>query len=161
MPKVSGRPMADIVCFESPAAPINSCAPVKSRPVGLCQIFRWIDGLCHFLNSEIMAGGSIIENMSSRKLGYVLAGASGFLLLCFLLGALVSPTPNASMQYLATKCVDKSGGVDRKSWFWPRGKGSCQRIERFDDPEASKQQLTADHIGMISIYQLHVILMNS
>ena len=108
-----------------------------------------------------MAGGSIIENMSSRKLGYVLAGASGFLLLCFLLGALVSPTPNASMQYLATKCVDKSGGVDRKSWFWPRGKGSCQRIERFDDPEASKQQLTADHIGIISIYQLHVIGMNS
>ena len=47
--------------------------------------------------------GSIIENMSSRKLGYVLAGASVILLLCFLLGALVSPTQTASMQYLATK----------------------------------------------------------
>ena len=47
--------------------------------------------------------GSIIENMSSRKLGYILAGASVILLLCFLLGALVSPTQTASMQYLATK----------------------------------------------------------
>ena len=52
-----------------------------------------------------MSEGSVIENMSSRKLGYVLAGASSFLLLCFLLGALVSPMPNTSMQYLATKCV--------------------------------------------------------
>ena len=44
------------------------------------------------------------------------------------------------------QCVDKSGGLDAKSWFWPRGKGSCQKIDRFDDPEASKEKLTADNI---------------
>ena len=47
---------------------------------------------------------------------------------------------------IATKCIDKSGGKDSKSWFWPRGKGACERIEHFDDPEASDKQLTADHI---------------
>jgi hypothetical protein len=93
-----------------------------------------------------MPTGSIIENMSSRKLGYVLGLLSTVLIICFLTGALVSPTPNASMQYLATKCVDKTAGKDSKAWFYPRGKGSCQRIDRFDDPEAAKQELTADNI---------------
>ena len=44
--------------------------------------------------------GSIIENMSSRKLGYILAFATLSLVFCGLIGGLVSPTPNASMQYL-------------------------------------------------------------
>ena len=90
--------------------------------------------------------GAIIENMSTRKLSYVCGSACVALLFFSILTAIYSPSPNASMQYLATKCVDKSGGKDTKSWFWPRGKGSCQKIDRFDDPEASKQQLTADHI---------------
>ena len=68
------------------------------------------------------------------------------LVICFAIGGLVSPTPNATMQYLATKCIDNSGGQDEKSWFWSRGDGACERIEHFDDPEAEKRRLTADHI---------------
>lgn len=90
--------------------------------------------------------GSIIENMSSRKLSYVLAFLSSILVFCFLLGALVSPSPNSSMQYLATKCVDPSAGKDPDMWFWPRGKGACKRIDKFTDAEAARDQLTADHI---------------
>ena len=60
--------------------------------------------------------GSIIESMSSRKLGYILTGASILLLAGFLIGGLVSPTPNASMQYLATKCIDEKAGQDTEKW---------------------------------------------
>jgi len=88
--------------------------------------------------------GSIIESMSSRKLGYILTGASILLLAGFLIGGLVSPTPNASMQYLATKCIDEKAGQDTEKWFWTRGKGACKRIEHFDDPEAAKY--SANHI---------------
>jgi len=57
---------------------------------------------------------SIIESMSTRKLTYVVATLLTMQMLCFLIGALVSPTPNSSMQYIATKCIDKSRGQDRK-----------------------------------------------
>ena len=88
--------------------------------------------------------GSIIESMSSRKLGYILAGACIVLLGSFLIGGIGSPTPNASMQYLATKCIDDSAGQDTDKWFWSRGKGACKKIEHFDDDEASKY--SANHI---------------
>ncbi len=53
---------------------------------------------------------SIIESMSTRKLTYVVVVLMSMQLACFLIGALVSPTPNSSMQYLATNCIDPSGG---------------------------------------------------
>ena len=90
--------------------------------------------------------GSIIESMSSRKLGYILAFAMVSLITCFAIGGLISPTPNATMQYLATKCIDNSGGMDADTWFWTRGKGACERIDHFDDEVAVKRRLSADHI---------------
>ena len=93
-----------------------------------------------------MAAGAIIENMSGRKLGYILGGATLMLILCGLIGGIVSPAPNSSMQFLASKCVDKSAGKDGKKWYWPRGKGACTKIDHFDAPEAAQQQLTADNI---------------
>ena len=93
-----------------------------------------------------MAAGAIIENMSGRKLSYILGVAAFLLILCGLIPGLVSPAPNSSMQYLASKCVDKSGGQDNKKWYWPRGKGACTKLDHFDDPEAANQQLTAENI---------------
>ena len=87
---------------------------------------------------------SIIESMSSRKLGYFLAVAMIVLFSSFLIGGLVSPTTYASMQYLATKCIDDSAGQDTDKWFWSRGKGACKKIEHFDDDDASKY--SANHI---------------
>ena len=45
-----------------------------------------------------MTIGTIIENMSGRKLMYVVSGLIVLQILCFLIGAIVSPTPNSSMQ---------------------------------------------------------------
>ena len=68
--------------------------------------------------------------LCSRKLTYVVLGLVSMQFLCFLLGAVVSPTPNSSMQYLATKCVDEKGGEDEDAWFYPRGgKGKCNPIQ--------------------------------
>ena len=66
--------------------------------------------------TSLNMAGSIIESMSSRKLGYILTAASILLLLSFLVGGLISPTPNASMQYLATKCIDESAGENTDNW---------------------------------------------
>ena len=66
--------------------------------------------------TSLNMASSIIESMSSRKLGYILTAASILLLLSFLVGGLISPTPNASMQYLATKCIDESAGQNTDKW---------------------------------------------
>ena len=44
--------------------------------------------------------GCIIENMSGRKLTYVVGGLAVMQISCFLLGAIVSPSPNSSMQVI-------------------------------------------------------------
>jgi len=91
--------------------------------------------------------GCIIENMSSRKLTYVVLGLVSMQFLCFLLGAVVSPTPNSSMQYLATKCVDEKGGEDEDAWFYPRGgKGKCNPIQSLSDPANEAKGLGPDNI---------------
>jgi hypothetical protein len=46
----------------------------------------------------------------SRKLTYVLVVLLTMQVACFLIGAIISPMPNSSMQYLATNCIDPSGG---------------------------------------------------
>lgn len=53
---------------------------------------------------------TIIECMSTRKLTYVLVVLLSMQVACFLIGAIISPMPNSSMQYLATNCIDVNGG---------------------------------------------------
>ena len=54
-----------------------------------------------------MSAGTIIESMSSRKLTYVLILLVVLQIFSFLLGAVVSPKPNGTMQYTGTKCIAK------------------------------------------------------
>jgi len=82
--------------------------------------------------------GCIIENMSSRKLTYVVCGLLALQVGCFLLGAIVSPNPNASMQFLAAKCVDLDGGTT-DAWFYQRGEGACDKIQSLVNPHHAKQ----------------------
>ena len=58
-------------------------------------------------------GGAIIENMSSRKLTYLVVVLLVLFLASFFLGAIVSPKPNGSTQITATKCVDLEGNTHR------------------------------------------------
>ena len=93
-----------------------------------------------------MSQGAIIEVMSSRKLTYLVLLMLAAQLTSFLLGAIVAPNPNSSMQLLATKCVDPKANMESEEWFYPRGTGKCQSIESFSAPEAAEQHLSADHI---------------
>jgi len=99
-----------------------------------------------------MTIGTIIENMSGRKLMYVVSGLIVLQILCFLLGAIVSPTPNSSMQLLAQKCYDKDGGKNKDKWFslrdpsYPGKKnfGTCQRIHSLEEQEYG--HMTAENV---------------
>lgn len=58
-------------------------------------------------------GGAIIENMSSRKLTYLVCALIAVQLFTFFLGAFVSPSPNSSSQITATKCIDNDADTHR------------------------------------------------
>ena len=66
------------------------------------------------VNSQlIIIMSSILESMSTRKLCYFM-GALVFLeLLTILLGGVISPKPNNSMEFTATKCIDQKGDTAR------------------------------------------------
>ena len=63
-----------------------------------------------------VSGGAIIENMSSRKLTYLVVLLLALFLASFFLGAVVSPKPNGSTQITATKCVDLEGNTQRSAY---------------------------------------------
>lgn len=74
--------------------------------------------------------GTIIENMSGRKLAVLVT----FLLLCqvtcFLIGGLVAPTPANAQNMLATICKDTAVAKnDTSKWFYYRGVGSCTKLD--------------------------------
>ncbi|XP_068624941.1 protein wntless [Battus philenor] len=74
--------------------------------------------------------GTIIENLSGRKLTVLVT----FLLLCqvtcFLIGGLVAPTPANVQNILGTVCKDTTTMKnDTTTWFYNRGKGSCKVID--------------------------------
>ncbi len=71
--------------------------------------------------------GAIIENMSGRKLAMI----GGVLILCqiicFLVGAIFSPAPNNSDQFLATKVCSMFLLVYEKSPFLGEDIGQWER----------------------------------
>lgn len=90
--------------------------------------------------------GAIIENMSGRKLGMVGSLLVLCQILCFLVGAIFSPAPNNSDQYLATKCYNPDGARETSTWFIPRGKEKCRVIEDIAGDEVLSEHLTADNV---------------
>lgn len=88
--------------------------------------------------------GTIIENLSGRKLAILMT----FLLLCqvtcFLIGGLVAPMPANAHSILGTVCVDKSRpNNDTTKWFYNRGAGACSavRLDTQEDQDYSENDL--------------------
>lgn len=90
--------------------------------------------------------GAIIENMSGRKLAGI--GSVLFLcqIVCFLVGAILSPAPNNSDQFLARKCLNPDGARETQKWFMPRGKDKCQDIQDIAGDDVLSEHLTADNV---------------
>lgn len=94
------------------------------------------------------SSGAIIESMSTRKLTTVVGVLVAFQVFCFLLGAVVSPKPNATIPALTVKCIDDKGDYNSDEWFVPRAKPKrqCRKIEDFHSEETLQMGLTADNV---------------
>lgn len=68
--------------------------------------------------------GTIVENLSGKKLSVLVALLLLAQVVCFLIGGLIAPTPSSAYNVLGTNCVDR--GNNTPKWFYNRGKkGMC------------------------------------
>ncbi|XP_063369700.1 protein wntless [Cydia amplana] len=73
--------------------------------------------------------GTIIENLSGRKLAILVTFLLLCQLTCFLIGGLVAPLPANAQTILGTVCKDTlTIKNDTTKWFY-RGKGACTEID--------------------------------
>uniref|UniRef100_A0AAF5RW19 Protein wntless n=1 Tax=Wuchereria bancrofti TaxID=6293 RepID=A0AAF5RW19_WUCBA len=75
--------------------------------------------------------GAVIENLSNRKLCYILLSLFAALIIFFILGALCSPQPSSSMEFIMVKCKDIEGGRNPDRWFYLRP-SNCDPIHDLD-----------------------------
>lgn len=74
--------------------------------------------------------GTIIENLSGRKLSILVTFLLLCQLTCFLIGGLVAPMPANAQNILGTVCRDTlTVKNDTTKWFYNRGKGSCDKAD--------------------------------
>lgn len=73
--------------------------------------------------------GTIIENLSGRKLAVLVSFLLLCQLTCFLIGGLVAPMPANAQLILGTVCKDTSSVKnDTSKWFYGRGEGACKAV---------------------------------
>ncbi|XP_047035669.1 protein wntless [Helicoverpa zea] len=74
--------------------------------------------------------GTIIENLSGRKLAILVSFLLFCQVTCFLIGGLVAPMPANTQNILGTVCRDMSiVKNDTTKWYYNRGKGSCKTVD--------------------------------
>ncbi|KAL6265526.1 protein wntless [Pogonomyrmex barbatus] len=75
--------------------------------------------------------GTIIENLSGKKLSILVILLIIAQIVCFLIGGLIAPTPASSQNILGTPCkyVSVNGSHDENKWFYSRGEGSCTPVD--------------------------------
>ncbi|XP_014486768.1 PREDICTED: protein wntless [Dinoponera quadriceps] len=76
--------------------------------------------------------GTIIENLSGKKLSVLVVLLIIAQIVCFLIGGLIAPTPASSQNILGTPCEDirvngSEPGGDK--WFYSRGKDACTLVD--------------------------------
>ncbi|XP_018322265.1 protein wntless [Agrilus planipennis] len=71
--------------------------------------------------------GTILENLSGRKLSVLVSILLVFQITCFLIGGLVAPSPAGSQDVIARVCVDRNPeDKDFKKWFIPK---TCTAVD--------------------------------
>lgn len=94
--------------------------------------------LVHFL-------GTILENLSGRKLSILVSILLVFQVACFLIGGLIAPPPASSQGILSTVCIDtEPDSKDQNRWFAPN---NCRRVNLHQD--ASTAGLNANNLVFV------------
>ncbi|XP_033223582.1 protein wntless [Belonocnema kinseyi] len=74
--------------------------------------------------------GTIIENLSGRKLSVLVSLLIIGQIVSFLIGGLIAPTPSSSQNILGIPCKDVrvNRTIPDNKWYYSRGKGSCSSV---------------------------------
>ncbi|KAL1110355.1 hypothetical protein AAG570_007886 [Ranatra chinensis] len=70
--------------------------------------------------------GSVLENLSGKKLAVLVVLFLICQIICFLIGGLIAPKPSSTDTILATKCLDKTNNT--AEWFYIRGENKCSTM---------------------------------
>ena len=92
-----------------------------------------------------MAFGTVLENLSTKKLLLLFGLFLGILVGCFLLGGLIAPNPANVQNVLSTRCLDMTQ-KKRDKWFYPRGNGRCQNVPDFEDEKLQMLRTSSNQI---------------
>ncbi|CAD7094053.1 unnamed protein product [Hermetia illucens] len=75
--------------------------------------------------------GTILENLSTRKLSILVTCLLICQALCFLIGGLIAPLPANHQNILGMVCKDIPGSQnDTSVWLYTRGKGKCNAVSQ-------------------------------
>uniref|UniRef100_A0A915IGL5 Wntless GOLD domain-containing protein n=1 Tax=Romanomermis culicivorax TaxID=13658 RepID=A0A915IGL5_ROMCU len=77
--------------------------------------------------------GAVVENLSNRKLSYILAAAFFAQVVFFLIGGLIAPQPSTSMMNGMRICRDVTLGTSKKWFFIRPAKGCSEEIFDLDE----------------------------
>ncbi|XP_032597483.1 protein wntless [Drosophila grimshawi] len=77
--------------------------------------------------------GTILENLSGRKLSILVSSLMLCQVVCFLMGGLFAPVPAGHQTVLGSKCRDVPGRQNDTSFFlYSRGNGACKSLQDID-----------------------------
>ncbi|KAJ1519503.1 hypothetical protein ONE63_004788 [Megalurothrips usitatus] len=96
--------------------------------------------------------GTIVENLSGRKLSVLVALLLLAQVACFLIGGLIAPTPSSAYNVLGTNCVDTGNNTPR--WFYTRGHGACRNLELSDYKDQDSKLEMANKV--VFVFQIPV-----
>ncbi|XP_064545235.1 protein wntless [Drosophila montana] len=89
--------------------------------------------------------GTILENLSGRKLSILVSSLMLCQVACFLMGGLYAPVPAGHQTVVGIKCRDVPGRQNDTSFFlYSRGNGACKSLQDMDieqDPLKMANQL--------------------
>lgn len=77
--------------------------------------------------------GTILENLSGRKLAILVSCLLICQIICFLVGGLIAPVPASHQNIIGMICEDKPGSHNNTNiWLYSRGEGKCNAISQQD-----------------------------
>ncbi|CDW60280.1 Integral membrane protein [Trichuris trichiura] len=103
----------------------------------------------------VSSAGSIVENLSNKKMMILFVCLALLQIAFFLIGGLFAPSPSAWMNFLMRICVDRSLGQDGR-WFYvrPNNEGCQEELEDLGRPEVPHSLITGDPRELVFVAQM-------